>query len=446
MNLLRKKIQINNMLNKSKGFSLIELMVAMVIGVIILLGLVSLFSSSSALNRTQTGLAVLQENGRYAISRLKSDIESAGRKHCVTVDMPSTVTTSWNQGYEMASWTVDRNVTFTNGFPNFSDIVMDTQADGDQLGDIGLPGSSQSFPLDPSYFIQGHECDATACTPSVLADGQDINTVFGNLGSTNGTRPASTDILTMSYLNSQGGDLVTGISGNTLTLESSVGFNDIGLIADCYTSYVSQVNGTTVNGSIMPTFDLLSETRLYNLAEDFKTVSYYLQLDTDINNPSRLISSLYRSENGIAQLLVEGVERFDVFYLAQMQTGEIVRMDAQQIAAVSGGGPVSDDDGDGIIEDPNGCIVPPRTVSGEFPNLDIANDPGCLWRSVYAIEVHLLLNTVNDSSQRNDDVFTYTPDGLMEQTPSATLPSGIPSGRMYRREFTAIVPVRSYTL
>ena len=85
-------------MRKVVGFSLIELMVAMVIGVIILLGLISLFNSSSALSRSQSGLSVLQENGRYAISRLKRDIEVAGRKHCATVAMPSSFTTDWNQG------------------------------------------------------------------------------------------------------------------------------------------------------------------------------------------------------------------------------------------------------------------------------------------------------------------------------------------------------------
>ena len=50
----------NNKFQSQHGFSLIELMVAMVIGLIVLLGLVSLFNTSRLLNTAQSGLASLQ--------------------------------------------------------------------------------------------------------------------------------------------------------------------------------------------------------------------------------------------------------------------------------------------------------------------------------------------------------------------------------------------------
>jgi len=157
---------------------------------------------------------------------------------------------------------------------------------------------------------------------------------------------------------------------------------------------------------------------------------------------ARKISSLDRSENGVSQQLVEGVERFDVFYLAQLQTGHVARLTADEVNSMSGGG---DNDGDGKIDDHMGCIIQPTTTN-LTNSIKLANGPGCLWRSIYAIEVHLLLNTVNDSSLEEDDRFIYTPDSLNLQSPESGLASGLDGGRMYRREFSAVVPVRSYTL
>ena len=122
----------------------------------------------------------------------------------------------------------------------------------------------------------------------------------------------------------------------------------------------------------------------------------------------------------MAQQLVEGVERFDVFYLAQLQTGHVARLTAQQVQAISDGG---DSNSDGAIDGITGCTLP--SSIREVPQYQMANDPGCLWRSVYAIEVNLLLNTVENSSQ---------------------MVTGLPAEKMYRREFSAIVPIRNYTL
>jgi len=224
------------MKKQQEGFSLIELMIAMVIGLIILLGLVSLFTSSSALNRAQTGMSVLQENGRYAISRLKTDIESAGRRHCSSVAMPTSSTTNWDQGYEMSVWSVDSNVNFTNGLPNSSDINLDG-TDADQLGDTAV--TTPTYPLDSRYFLMGHECGAAACLPNETTTfGADFSTNFASAGTGNGDRAPMTDILTMRYLT--GGNQITSIVGNNVTFEgaASSAVGDV-LVADCFNSYVT---------------------------------------------------------------------------------------------------------------------------------------------------------------------------------------------------------------
>ncbi|MDJ1140709.1 prepilin-type N-terminal cleavage/methylation domain-containing protein [Marinicella marina] len=438
--MMTNKYRINN----QKGFSLIELMVALVIGLIILTGMISLFTASSSLNRAQTGLAILQENGRYAISRLKMDFESAGRKHCATLTMPNEFTTKWNQGYEMSAWRVSNNVNFTNGLPARGQIELDTLADPDQLPDTVDISAFNSYPLDPSFFIRGYECASGSCLPALSTPGTDASFVIPAIGTADDSRADNTDIVTVRYL--RGGNRVTAIAGNNLTLaEISPFTTGDAVVADCNTSYVTPANwaGNAVNSTTpLPGFNLNGDTRVYNLDEELVNVTYFVGVDQDPSNPSRLISSLYRSENGLVQQLVEGVERFDVFYLAQLQTGHVVRMTADEVQSIQGGGDV---DGNGAVDAIQGCIIPP-SIDYLGGNVSLANGAGCLWRSIYAMEVHLLLNTVNNSASNETEPYIYSPDGMTPQTPGAALPSGLPAERMYRREFTAIVPVRSYTL
>ncbi|WP_223788871.1 prepilin-type N-terminal cleavage/methylation domain-containing protein [Marinicella meishanensis] len=435
----------NNSQLNNRGFSLIELMIAMVIGLIILLGLVSLFTSSSNLNRAQTGLSLLQENGRYAMMRIKQDIQNAGRKHCATVALPTTFTTDWDQGYEMSSWLVDRNVTLPHNLPAVGDVLLDDD-DDDQLSD-GNAGSllaaNVPYPLDPSWFIRGHECGAGSCTPTIGDVGGDTATVVRSMGTTDGNRVPSTDVLTVRYLT--GGTRVQSVAGNTLTTMNNIPAGSTGdaIVADCNTTMVTTATwgSNSVTVGQVPFLALDSDTRVFSMNRDFKTVTYFVGVDTDPGNPNRRVSSLYRAENGVAQQLVEGVERLDVFYLAQLQTGHVARLTADQVQGVSGGG---DTNNDGAIDTIQGCIIQPAAPT--LNSLNLANEPGCLWRSIYAIEVHMLMNTVANSSTLDNEVFIYSPDGLTPQDPSTGLTTGMPAERMHRKEFSAIVPVRSYTL
>jgi type IV pilus assembly protein PilW len=61
-----------------RGVSLIELMTAMTIGLLILIGLTSVFVNSSTSNRELKNTAEQIENGRYAIELLGQDIRHAG--------------------------------------------------------------------------------------------------------------------------------------------------------------------------------------------------------------------------------------------------------------------------------------------------------------------------------------------------------------------------------
>lgn len=73
-----------NQVNKKKqyGLTLIELMVAVTIGLILMAGVMQIYLSNKNTYRVTEGLSRLQENGRFAIHFLVKDIRIAGYQGC----------------------------------------------------------------------------------------------------------------------------------------------------------------------------------------------------------------------------------------------------------------------------------------------------------------------------------------------------------------------------
>ena len=63
---------------RSRGFSLVELMVAITLGLLLTAGMIQLFNSSKVTFRTNDAVARVQENGRFALEMLKIQLREAG--------------------------------------------------------------------------------------------------------------------------------------------------------------------------------------------------------------------------------------------------------------------------------------------------------------------------------------------------------------------------------
>lgn len=99
----------------TRGFSLIELMVAMAISLLLLAGVIAIFASSRASYETTDRMSRIQENGRYALDQLAYDIRSAGYVGCsrattyVSTSLNNSSALTWNfldgpvRGYEYVS-------------------------------------------------------------------------------------------------------------------------------------------------------------------------------------------------------------------------------------------------------------------------------------------------------------------------------------------------------
>lgn len=70
----------------SKGFSLVELMVALALSLVIGVAVMQTFLASKTTYRMQDAMSRLQENGRFAVSQLASEIRMAGYMGCLRLD------------------------------------------------------------------------------------------------------------------------------------------------------------------------------------------------------------------------------------------------------------------------------------------------------------------------------------------------------------------------
>lgn len=73
----------NARIRHSAGVSLVELMVALLIGTVLMLGIVQVFAGSRAAFQLSEGVARAQENARFAVDFLQRDVRMAGHFGCV---------------------------------------------------------------------------------------------------------------------------------------------------------------------------------------------------------------------------------------------------------------------------------------------------------------------------------------------------------------------------
>jgi len=115
-------------MHRQSGFSLVELMVALVIGLFLTIGVIQLLVGSKQSYRFHDALSRLQENGRFALEAMTRDIRMASYRGCVSPTVPviNTLNTPtaylWSfdqpiQGFESTAagvWTPALDVSFTS--------------------------------------------------------------------------------------------------------------------------------------------------------------------------------------------------------------------------------------------------------------------------------------------------------------------------------------------
>jgi len=427
------------------GMSLIELMVAMALGILVAIGIVNIFTTTSSSSLVQAQLARLQEGGRFAITALTNDLRMANAQYCSNMGGASAALSN-------GALTLDRYLrapkVILSGATLQSAMKDVTTSWGATSGTNTYPAAPTAPFILPSWYgMRGYDCTATACTP-VDPKGPSTSTgVIPAQGTATGNRVLGSDILTIRYLNGTRGwtldgtgskmttasQVVTSISLSPKTGEPPVGdikSGDLMMLADCNASQVfsAKVSGTTVTAD--SNYTTLSQPtgvspRLFDFNRDYQTVTYYLQV-VDDNNGNKT-GALMRRLNGVSSEVVRGVERLDFLYGVMDATGNTSFRSAADIDSAT-------------------------SCASSSPGT-LGTDPGCLWRSVQSIEVHLLMDGQKPLYALNsgDMQYQYYGDtaitGLSSPDDSKRVVKPSQQGfdnHMLRREFTTLVSVRNY--
>jgi len=80
---MRNVTPLENTKHNVRGFSLVELLIAMTLGLIIMGGMIAVFSSNKSSSELNTAMANIQENARFAVGALSKDIRMSGFQGCL---------------------------------------------------------------------------------------------------------------------------------------------------------------------------------------------------------------------------------------------------------------------------------------------------------------------------------------------------------------------------
>jgi len=291
---------------KQSGFTIVEIMISMLLGLIMMVGVVSLMVGNKRSFQEQNETSRIQENARFAIQMLIEDVRMTGYVGCQA-----------NQ---------DNDAAVTNLLAGVDDSYLLGINDPIEGIDNATGVIATTAPWAPSNFTSSSYDD----------NGSAANNVIGNM-------VAGTDAITVRYFVPTGVTNTASAAGTPITVSSVAPFsqNMIAVIADCThanifkiandptggSTLVLDTNGTPANSGTTLT------TPAYDTGSDvmqFSAVRYFIGADTNGDgnpntgaqiaaaDPTTYTPSLYRYVfiNGAytIQELISGVENMQILY------------------------------------------------------------------------------------------------------------------------------------
>ena len=430
-----------------RGLTLAELMVAMALGLVVTGGVVAIFQSMSSSNRALTQLASLQEEGRFAVTQMKLDLQMANGLYC--------------SGSGGVARPVGTPQLYLDGLRTPMVYSRYLQADlGDMTTHFGATSGTNTYPPEPttpyampSYmFMRGYDCGLGAGNCKPIDPSTKLS--IPGMGKGEGRRVPGTDVITVRYVDADRGWAIGG-SGTSIATVPSTGalesitikpqageppvsdfFYGTAMLADCSGSMVFHVQrgGSTLRPSAY-TFakpvppQSMSAPKLFNIA-DFRTVTYYVKAVANGSGGTtgalmRRLNSGRTHPGGAEDELVRGVERLDFRYGIQDADGKLHYVTAD------------------IVDAGKGIACPP----GEANRITAV---GCLWRAVSSIEINLVISGQFPlyTLTPGELAYTYGIDGRFSPVPPSA--HRIKPGDqgfadpLLRREFTAVVALRNF--
>lgn len=243
----------------ARGFSLIELMVALVLGLIVTGAVISTFISVHSASKDTSGIAELADNGRMAIDILQQSLRSAGYMACNSaLRQASTVTPSASDPLETDLTEALAGYEAAGTAPGSSITLVSDPSGVSSLGDWSTT-SELGSELDPS--VTAHASTLPLQGSDVIA----VHTTFSQAAHVHSTvyttQPSGTSSVTVQDTT----DLTAG---------------GLGIVSNCSNSVVdpiSDFNGNTVDFAqpLGQSFDAGAQVGI------FDTVVYYIGRGAD---------------------------------------------------------------------------------------------------------------------------------------------------------------------
>lgn len=187
----------------ARGMSLVELMVAVTLGLILIAGLLQVYLSTRTAYSIQDAVMRRQENLRYVTYVLTRDVRMAGYRGCLrdTGNVINTLNTPANflynfalpvQGFEATSsagagtWSPALDATISNVVPGTDVVTVRSITDPDVYVTQAMPTSSadvKTNPLNPYPFQIGEIVLISDCGGSAIFQITNLSTLgaFGNV-------------------------------------------------------------------------------------------------------------------------------------------------------------------------------------------------------------------------------------------------------------------------
>jgi len=287
------------LIKRNQGLSLVELMVALGISSILLLGMSTIYLDSRKTDKLGTSLARIQETGRFAINFLAKDIRMAGYQGCadpedlqlnIIARNPPTATMFENslRGFEVDDGTWANGTEFDN-----TNIEADALIGSDVIG------------------IQGATAADTQLTGNMAPNNANIQITTNPMGFQQG------DIVIIADCeNADMFRITNNPSGGNITLTHAGGTNTASKLSSVYTT----------SASIM----------------SFESVVYYVANTGRTNSRGDAINALYRQTDILTDTapsnarflreeLVEGVDSMQILYGERLANGNIHYVPADEI-------------------------------------------------------------------------------------------------------------------
>ena len=300
--------------HKQSGLSLIELMIAMVVGLVLMAGVLSIFISSRSGYGANTAAAQVQEDGRFALDFMRNNVRMTSYMGCATTARSNTILNPVGQLY------------------NFLLPMYGYEYNGTD------PATATSA---APYVINSETPAGTALSSGNLTPVGDVTTA-----AVTNVIPGS-DVLALLSASGDPVYLTAPTAGGTIqvTTSTTLAPGQLAVISDCVKSTTFQVGNSDNNtpgiltiGSVAPgpgnyqnNFSVGYQSGAQVLAAN--VLVYYVGKDID-NSPALFQAQLQPDGSiGNPQVMVPGVENMQILYGVDNTGGSTLSSPNQYLTA-----------------------------------------------------------------------------------------------------------------